>query len=535
MKYFLWFSFGWIFQVQTCFGQLPPVGFAKTFGASGQNTTYDIETLPGGENLIVGIYSANMTLGTTTLNNSGGSDGFVAKMDAAGNFIWAKSLSGPGDDLISAVKLDNQGNIILVGDYESGASFSGNQLTNGGEKDGFLAKLNASGEMVWLKTASNENHAHFFDVGLDESGNIYAWGGFSHSITMGSINLTTSTQQNVLLAKFNPNGEVLWAKTFGGGAQKTAVGISVTPNGESVVTGSFLSAMQIGSSNYTTNGLSDVFIAKYDSEGNPIWSTAFGGTQTDNGFAITCDDEGNIYAGGSFMQSMQVGSQSLTSNGEWDVYVAKFSPTGSLVWANSFGGSLNDRLNGLLVDGQGRVYGMGWFQNTMVVGSQSLVSQGGFDVFVFQLNSSGAPLNSFSFGGTSQDVGSDIGMDGGGNIYLAGSYFSNPMQVGSLTLVPSHATNHFLVKLGNQPTAQNPIFNETHGGLIISNNQVGGLHFHTKIEGELRIFNSKGQILWQQFLKNEEVLEFNQNKGSEVLFYQFLSGSKLIRGKLFIF
>lgn len=512
--------------------QIPNEDFAKAFGGSGQNTLYDLHTFPGGENLICGSYSANMTLGTTLLSNLGGSDGLICKTDAQGNFLWAKSLSGPGNEIIRNMAIDQQGNIIVLGEFEASANFGGTQLNNEGETDGFLAKLTPDGGIIWVKSVSNENYAGFNEAGVDANGNIYAFGEFTNSITVGSTTLTTSSNRNVLLIKFSSDGNPIWAKTFGGIATKGANGLAVLPNGESLLTGYFVSVMQIGANNHTNNGLGDIYLAKFDGEGNPVWSTTIGGTGTDNGFALYTSTEGDIFLGGSFMNTMQVGTQTLTSNGEWDIFIAKFTSSGTPVWANSFGGSANDRLNDLLIDNQGSIYGFGWYQNTMPVGNETLTSLGEYDVFLIQLNSLGAAQDAFSFGGSSFDSGSAMAKDAGGNLYLGGNFFGSPLQVGNISVPPLNATNFFLVKLGNAPTSISNNINYSPDIQLIRDIENNQFKFLIRKDGLIQFFNPTGQDLFQSSVSAGEMIQVPIPGNQKLLFYRFNYPGGSLSGKI---
>lgn len=530
LKNILFFYFLWLPLWGLC--QIPSVDYAKAFGASGQNSLFDLHTLPGGENLIGGYYSANLTLGTTNLPNLGGSDGLITKTDAQGNFLWARSLSGPGNEIIRNITIDQQGDIIILGEFESGANFSGTQLSNDGEADGFLAKLNPDGGIIWVKSISNENYAGFNEVNVDANGNIYALGEFTNSISIGPTTLTTGTSKNILFVKFSPDGNPLWARTFGGTAQKAGNGLVVLPDGQAILTGYYVSVMQIGSTNHTNNGLADIFLAKFDTDGNPVWSRTMGGTGTDNGFALYTSSDGDIFLGGSFMNTMQVGTQTLTSNGQWDMFIAKFTAEGIPVWSTSFGGTSNDRLNDLLIDNQGNIYGFGWYQNTMAIGNESLTSLGEYDICLVQLNSLGIPQDALSFGGTSFDVASAMDQDASGNFYLGGHFFGGPFQVGNISVPQLNATNFFLVKLGNSPTEASKISRSFPNIQLFNDIQNQQLKIRIRNGGVIQFFSGTGQVLQEKTVSAGDILIPPVAKGQKLIFYQFSFSGGSSSGKI---
>ncbi len=503
---------------QSMFGQIPQVGFGLAFGGSGQNTGYDVCTTPSGESIVVGSYSTALTLGSSTLPNLGNTDGLIVKVGANGNYLWAKSLSGSGDDLISHTKIDEQGNIYVAGEHSQTASFDGTQNVNNAGKNAFIAKINGNGNLVWQRSIGNDLEVDFNDVAVDGSGNLYGFGEFAGTLNLDGITLTSTGTRNIFVVKFDSSGVAQWAKKMG---RQFDNGLRIWVNtvGECSIAGDFLGQIIIGTDTLKSKGLSDAFVARLDLQGNPLWAKSFGGTQTDNCLAITGDAANNIYVSAVFFETVNLGTSTLTSHGKWDILVAKFSDQGTNLWATSFGGSDNDRSNDVELDPQGNLLVTGWYQDTMRVGSSDLISLGGHDVFVATFNSSGVPQNAYSFGGSSIDVGAGIGLDGAGNTYLTGYYFSNDFTVGNLTLPTSSGTRIFVIKLGNQPTS---VWKKNEADHPLAHYSLPDhLVFETKTNGYLQLINLKGQVLFQGPIKQNQPFLFPGKR--EILVFRFVS------------
>ena len=517
------------FQFSDIFAQIPTPAFANRYGGSGSDYGTALCTYPDGSSVFMGTFASSITLGTTTHASIGGSDAFVCKANAEGQVLWSKTLAGVGDQVLSQVWVDVQGQVYVVGEYNSASSFAGTTILHVAGKEGMVAKLAADGTLIWVKTATNDANADYNELAVDGAGNVYAFGIFSGSLSLGNTDLTAvGSGNNLVVTKYNPQGDEEWAKRYGNGGSN-ALAIWVSAQGECTLAGDFLGAVTFGTTTHTSNGISDVYLARLDVEGDPVWSHSFGGSSVDNTFGITGDAQGNLFVSGTFMQTMSIGTTSLTSNGDWDVFTAKFLPDGQPEWAVSYGGNTNDRANDIAVDASGNVYIYGWYQNTMTVGTTTLTSLGEYDVFLIKMQPNGVPIWAYSFGGNSFDVGAGIGLDAVGNLYMNGDFYSSNFTVGSINLSPQSGNDVFLVRLGTTPTAiQNEI---TASEALIRINSVnqGWLQVEVQANGRLQLVNLAGQSLFDGPLRSGTPLSI-PSKGNLVLF-RFRSDCKEDFGK----
>ena len=214
----------------------------------------------------------------------------------------------------------------------------------------------------------------------------------------------------------------------------------------------------MGISNLASTGSTDIFVLKLDSSGNFIWAKGFGGTGTDVGLSIATDLIGNIYTTGYFAGSADfkpgLGSNFLTSNGGYDVFVQKLNPNGNFIWAKGMGGSTFDYGRSISVDSSGNVYLIGDFRGTADFFSGSgavyLTSRGSSDVFIQKFNTSGIFVWVKQMGGVGTDVGQAITTDSFGNIYSTG-YFEGTANfdpgVGTANLTSNGSSDVFVHKL----------------------------------------------------------------------------------------
>jgi hypothetical protein len=163
---------------------------------------------------------------------------------------------------------------------------------------------------------------------------------------------------------------------------------------------------------------------------NGQWAIGMGGSVSDRASGVAVDASGNVYVTGTFNGTADFDPSGATSNlvsvGGSDVFIAKYSSSGSLVWAKSVGGSGADVSYGIAVDGSSNVYIVGYFNGTADfdpgAGTSNLVTNGGTDIFLAKYSSAGALVWAKNIGGTSNDVGRAIALDGSGNVFITGEY-----------------------------------------------------------------------------------------------------------------
>jgi hypothetical protein len=179
-----------------------------------------------------------------------------------------------------------------------------------------------------------------------------------------------------------------------------------------------------------SNGASDVFVQKIDQNGNLVWAKNFGGNNGDYGLKVTVDANGNVYVCGAFMESADFdpgdGSHILTSNGEQDIFVVKLNAQGDFVWARSFGSINYEDAVGIGNDAAGNVYVTGYFQETINFDTTNpgfeLNAVGGLDGYVLKLNTNGELIWVKRIGGNGFDISSDLIVSDAGEVFVSGSF-----------------------------------------------------------------------------------------------------------------
>ncbi|WP_247235650.1 SBBP repeat-containing protein [Telluribacter sp. SYSU D00476] len=285
-------------------------------------------------------------------------------------------------------------------------------------------------------------------VAVDGNGNLYVTGTFQGTATFGTTTLTASGESDVFVAKYTGKGSLLWVKKAGGAGVDGGYSIAVDAGNSVYITGSFQGSATFGTTTLTSLGDSDMFIAKYNSSGDVVWSKKVGETGEDTGYGITVDNGGNIYVTGGLTKVPSDNSSSRPGT----VYIAKLSGTGDVQWElKGEGTNEYNKGKGIAVDGSGNIYVTGQIVGTLTFGTTTLATNNQ-EVFTLKLSSNGDVQWAQKSQGIFFATTNAIAIDGSGNVYVGG-LFRNSIRFGSLS-IGAHPTSHdaFLVKYG--PTGE---------------------------------------------------------------------------------
>jgi len=301
------------------------------------------------------------------------------------------------------------------------------------------------------------------DIVGDATGNAYVLGCFTSGPTFtiaSGFTLTNQGSSDLFLAKYNPQGGVVWAKSAGGTNADTATAMAKDGNGNIIITGYFKSAsITFGTITLTNADVSgttnDIFIVKYDALGNVIWAVSYGGSGDDNANDIAIDSYNNINLVGKFNSTnLVLGTANLSNVGGWDVFYAQFDASGNPVWAHSASDVDTETANAVTVDGYDNIYITGSFNgSSLTFGLITLNRVFDYDAYIVKVSSSGTALWAYSAGDFGTDIGVDIVADATNSIYLTGNFNSGTMTIGSTMLTNSGSNDVFTVKYDTAGTA----------------------------------------------------------------------------------
>ncbi len=321
--------------------------WAKTSGTiTGNISSQCIVADSAGNVFITGNFEgASLTLDNTVLSNTGHANVFLAKYLANGNLAWAKSVAGSASDLSTSITADTNGNVYIAGYYTSSSIAIGSSvLTGSGNQIIFFAKYDNSGNPVWGKNVPSSNDdAEALAICTDLNKNLYLTGFFTGpDISLGSSSLTNSGYRNLFVARLDPDGNFIWAKSALMGSFTFGMGYSLAVDSQEnlIATGAFSGSDIVFDSKtlvFSPGAEYNTYLVKYDSTGTVLCASSLAGGGDDE-IAICTDPFGNAYLGGDYYQTpLVVGSVTLPittgPNGE-NVFLAKYvcgcSSTGNI-------------------------------------------------------------------------------------------------------------------------------------------------------------------------------------------------------------
>jgi len=490
------------------------VKFARTYGGAGNDHAFSVQRTSDGGYIVAGY---------TSSFGAGGYDAFLVKTDANGNIIWAKTYGGASDDGALSVQQTSDGGYIVTG----GTGPFGNV-------DAFLIKTDAFGNIQWAKTYGGTNidavssfqqtsdggyivagwtssfGAGNFDIFLiktDASGNIIwaktygetddDWASSVQQTSDGGyivagVTLSFGAGGDIFLIKTDANGNLQWAKTYGGTFQDGASSVQQTSDGGYIVAG------------YTVSfgaGESDIFLIKTDASGNIIWAKTYGGTFQDGASSVQQTSDGGYIVAG---YTVSFGA------GESDIFLIKTDASGNIIWAKTYGGTNTDEVYSVQQTSDG---------GYIVAGATYSFGAGG-DIFLVKTDENG-------------DIGS-CGIVGNASPTVGTPSLTVTTPTPSISSISPTVNSVYITVTSPTPTVHEPCFLSISESCQITSGIItpykGGIKITKSGEFEVKVYNVSGVMVKSMKGKDEVRLELSRG----VYFVEVVSGGKVIREKVVI-
>jgi Secretion system C-terminal sorting domain len=399
-------------------------------------STVDFNPAPGSGNNIF------------ALTSDGGTDGYLQKLDSAGNFVWALKIGGSSADDITSVTIDGSGNVVVTG-YFTGVvdvdPSNGNALINSSPtwiSDLFVISYSAQGQLNWARSFGGVSNEQSTSVKLSNSGRLLIGGAFEGTVDfdpgIGANNQTANGDNDAFLLLLSSTGNFVDVATFGGIGFEIVTCVAADASGNMYAAGQFEDTVDFdpgtGTYSVASSGRSDAFVMMLNSTGNFVWAGAIGGVEKDGANDIDIDAAGHVYLIGKIIGTADADpgagvftlTDSLLAGG---CMVVKLNNTGTLAWAYLL--SNTDPVDGTSIDlgPDGLLYlGLNFFgtldadpsaATTNFVQSGSSVAA---DMLYLQNDTAGNYFWGFSIGGIYEDFVSDIFIAAGGELYTTGQY-----------------------------------------------------------------------------------------------------------------
>lgn len=355
---------------ESALASAPSIQWQKTFGGSSYDGAYSVQQTIDGGYIITG-YTSSFGPGDPNV--------YLIKTDHNGGIHWQKNFGGSNRDEGLSVRQTSDGGYVIAGETRSYGA---------GSADVYLIKTDPNGNDVWQKTFGGSELDSAYSVQQTTDGG-YIIAGYTHYTGTGDM--------DVYLIKTDPNGDMLWQKTFGG------IDWGYSDSVQQTSDGGYIIAAMIDSFGIA---YPDVHLIKTHPDGNLNWQKTFGGIVFDAGHSVQ-----QTFDGGYII----AGSTSSFGAGSYDVYLIKTDPNGNKKWQKTFGGSDIDIAYSVQQTSDGGYIIAG------LAGAISINPVRGGDFYLIKTDPNANIQWEMTFGGSSNDSGRSVQQTSDGGYIIAGS------------------------------------------------------------------------------------------------------------------
>jgi len=372
-------------------GSLPVrKGWVLTWGGELNDQGHGIGVDEAGNIYVLSEFSATVDLDPTPGTSVHDAEVYgrmaVSKFDWGGGFEWVRTWEYLWAHVNNRPRfaVDSKGNSYLTSRYGGTVDFDpgpGIEERTANEGDLYLVKLNSSGELVWVTTWEEEDEElRPGCVTADDASGVCIGGRFEGAFDFDpgpdiDERFSIADQYDAFVINMDTDGGYQWARTWGGGVRTDAMGVALDASAAVYVAGRFKGIVDFdpgpGEDIYDSEGLTGIYLSKFDSSGHFQWAAIWtgGADPQSGGPRIAVDPGGNIYVADIFYLQVDLdpgpGLDVHVSNGGDDVFLSKFNPSGDYLWGRSWGGISSEEVNAILVDNSDDVLVLGGFECTV--------------------------------------------------------------------------------------------------------------------------------------------------------------------------
>jgi hypothetical protein len=364
--------------------------WVRVWGGSDGDRAQSISLDDSGNLYVTGYFEDSVDFdpgsGTDIHISEGKDDAFLSRFDSNGNFIWARTWGGEGNDSADGVSVDGSGCIYVCGSFFETVDFDpgpGEDYHVGEGSDFFLSKFNSNGDFIWARTWGGSAHGYgqADDVAGDDIGNAYVVGKFYLTVDFDPGPGEEIYQGDVFgdgfISKFSPDGEFVWVEVVD----------AVDPHNATLRD----IVLDDAGNLYVVGNVTAGLLMKYDPDGNQIWKVMMDHSIWTQGLAIS--SAGELFLTGEFFSTKDLDpgpGEDIHDGGDFgNAFLLKFLPNGDYVWGRTWGGPDFDSGFGVGIDGLGNSYVAGTFgviaDFNPNPGIEYHVSEGNYEAFLIKL------------------------------------------------------------------------------------------------------------------------------------------------------
>ena len=348
---------------------------------------------------IAGSFKTSSVIGGEPIDsyNENTEDIFIAKYDLNGDFQWVKTAGGIQDDKAEGIALDDESNIYITGPINHTAYFDDITVNWQGFSDLFVAKYSDQGDCLWAKGYGGASYDYAFAIAVDHDNNPVIAGRFYETVMFGPHSLTSIHDADAFLLKCTAEGEETWVRQAGGQYHDHPTCLTIDSQDNYYIAGWYMGDISFNGNQHVTAGGMDIFIAKYDTDGNYQWSESYGDIEIDEATSLSCSSDDEIIMAGEFHFSLNFGTITLTAQAYYDGFVTSFNTDGEVNWAEQLKSAGNIDLRGGTLSLSGDYYAAGGFLDDITAGTHHMNSIGSLDYYLARLGKASSAVSEPGF------------------------------------------------------------------------------------------------------------------------------------------
>jgi hypothetical protein len=397
----------------------------KFLGDGAYEDVGGVATDANGNVFYAGYFQGTIDFGGGPLTATGmSSDIYLAKYDSTGKYLWAARYGDAQVQVATGIAVDAQGDVIVTGTNAGVVDFGNatTPLTTAGLDDVIVAKFDPTGKALWAKDYGDAQYQEGYSVAVDSKGDVALTGAMQGTTTFGNVTLTSAGGYDIFVAELDPTGTTLWAKNFGDASDQFGIFVAFDPAGDVVLTADFAGSVNVGTGALTSAGMDDVLLAKLSPTGTALFGKSWGDPMDQVGDCVAVDPAGEIVLSGGFDGTFDFGKGPMTATDEGAKYLAKFDANGNALWSKSFGDGTPSDWTALAVDGTGGPVIVGEFIDAIDFGQGPLMAADKYDIFVARFDTSGRLEWGNRYGAIDNQLARAVALDPKGDV-VVGGYF----------------------------------------------------------------------------------------------------------------
>jgi hypothetical protein len=410
---------------QYSFCQAPDIEWQNTIGGSAGDGGYGIDqTTDGG--YIVGGYSSSGISGDKS-ETAMGTDFWILQLNSNGNIVWQNTIGGSGEDILTSIEQTTDEGFIIGGYSDSGISGDKTEATNGGN-DYFIIKLNKNGSINWQNTIGGSADDKLSAIHQTTDGGYIVSGWSRSGITGDKTEPNmgvTLTYADMWILKLDSDGNIIWQNTIGGSSSDFAHNIAETTDGGFIIAGASYSGIT-GDKTEPLIGQQDFWVIKLNATGSIEWQNTIGGTDQDYLYSVAQTTDGGYILGGWSRSGISGDKTEPNIAGivTYDYWIVKLNSVGAIIWQNTIGGGSEDWLS-MVIQTNDDGYLVGGYSTSSWLGDKEETCYGNFDIWILKLNPDGTIAWQNTIGGSSDDKVYSIEQTNDNGYVLCGHSYSN--------------------------------------------------------------------------------------------------------------